>query len=65
MGPITSIRNPPGENAMQTSIAGLLELSLVFGSVLALLIWELVSVRRSQRRDEEQARQRMDEESGK
>jgi uncharacterized protein (DUF2062 family) len=50
---------------MQTSIVGLIELSLVFGLVLALLIWELVSVRRSQRRDEEQARQRMGEESGK
>ncbi len=39
------------------SIAGILELSLVFGSVLALLVWELVSVRRAQKRDEREQRE--------
>lgn len=36
---------------MGTSIAGLLELTLVFGALLGLLVWELVSVRRELRRD--------------
>lgn len=38
---------------MKTSIAGILEMSLVFGALLVFLIWELWSVRRSQRRDKE------------
>ncbi len=46
---------------MQTSNAGILELSLVFGSVLALLIWQLVSVKRSQRRDQEQTKETNEE----
>ena len=50
---------------MQTSIAGILELSLVFGSVLALLIWQLVSVKRSQRLDQEQAKNQINEEPDK
>lgn len=33
-------------------MAGILELSLVFGSLLAFLVWELISLRRSQKRDE-------------
>ncbi|MGQ0619247.1 MAG: hypothetical protein ACT4QA_04895 [Panacagrimonas sp.] len=41
---------------MDTQLAGILELSLVFGSLLLFLIWELVSLRRSQRRDEEKER---------
>lgn len=36
-----------------TSNFGLIELGLVFGSLMAFLIWELVSLRRSQRRDSE------------
>jgi hypothetical protein len=32
--------------------AGLIEYLLVFGAVLALAVWELVSVVRSQRRDQ-------------
>ncbi|HEY6892977.1 MAG TPA: hypothetical protein VI258_02330 [Rhodanobacteraceae bacterium] len=32
---------------------GLIELGLVFGSVLGLLVWELISVRRAQRRHED------------
>ncbi|MGQ0700932.1 MAG: hypothetical protein ACT4PZ_22160 [Panacagrimonas sp.] len=38
---------------MDTQLAGIFELSLVFGSLLLFLIWELVLLRRSQRRDEE------------
>lgn len=45
----------------ETDLAGLLELSLVFGSLMVFLIWELVSLRRSQRRDEEEARRRESE----
>lgn len=47
---------------MDPDLAGLLELSLVFGSVLALLIWELVSLRRSQKKDEVE-RRKADEEA--
>lgn len=36
-----------------TSNFGLIELSLVFGSLMIFLIWELVSLKRSQRRDAE------------
>ena len=43
---------------MQTSIAGILELSLVFGSVLALLIWELLALRRAKDRDEKRDEKR-------
>jgi hypothetical protein len=43
---------------MNTSMAGILELSLVFGGVLAFLVWELVAVKRAQRRDAEAARAR-------
>lgn len=32
-------------------MAGLIELSLVFGSLMVFLLWELFSLRRSQRRD--------------
>lgn len=35
---------------MDSHLAGILELSLVFGSILALAIWELISLRREQRR---------------
>jgi hypothetical protein len=35
---------------MDSNLAGILELSLVFGSILALAIWELISLRREQRR---------------
>ncbi len=34
-------------------MAGIVELVLVFGSVLGLLIWELYAVRRAQRGDED------------
>ncbi|MCX7070196.1 MAG: hypothetical protein NTW01_04255 [Gammaproteobacteria bacterium] len=34
----------------------LLDLGLAFGVLLALLVWELVSLRRSQRRDRNRAR---------
>lgn len=40
---------------------GLVELALVFGAVLGVLIWELLSVRRSQRRDAEQERAGQDD----
>lgn len=39
---------------METNPAGLIEMGLVFGSLLVFLIWELVSLRRSQRKDAEQ-----------
>ena len=35
---------------MDSNLAGILELSLVFGSILILAIWELASLRREQRR---------------
>lgn len=35
---------------MDSHLAGILELSLVFGSILALAVWELFSLRREQRR---------------
>ena len=34
---------------------GLIELGLVFGSVLALAVWELIRVRRELRRDRDRA----------
>ena len=34
-------------------LAGLIELALVFGSVLAFGVWQLVSVRRAMRQDED------------
>lgn len=40
---------------MEGSALGLIELLLVLGSVLGFGIWQLVSVRRSQRRDAERA----------
>jgi cytoskeletal protein RodZ len=40
---------------MNSSIAGFLELALVFGGLLAFLIWELFSVKRAQREDAEKA----------
>ncbi|MEO6744931.1 MAG: hypothetical protein ABIS28_01315 [Caldimonas sp.] len=36
---------------------GLIELGLVFGSVLALAVWELIRLRREMRRDRERAEQ--------
>jgi len=36
----------------------LLEMALVFGGVLGLAVWQLVSLRRERRRDREQERER-------
>lgn len=46
---------------MSNSLAGLLEMALVFGGVLGLLLWELFSVRRSQKRDSVDASARRNE----
>jgi hypothetical protein len=35
---------------MSSNMAGLLEMSLVFGVVLALAIWELISLKREKRK---------------
>lgn len=43
---------------MDTDPAGLMEMGLVFGSLLVFLIWELVSLRRSQRKDAEDEKAR-------
>jgi hypothetical protein len=40
---------------MATHSAGLVEMSLVFGSVLTFLIWELVSLHRMKQRDARRA----------
>lgn len=42
--------------AMSTDFSGLIEMSLIFGSALALAIAELISLRRAQRRDDERVR---------
>lgn len=36
---------------MNNSTTGLIELSLVFGALLAFLAWELIALRRSAKRD--------------
>lgn len=41
---------------MSTDFSGLIEMSLIFGSALALAIAELISLRRAQRRDDERVR---------
>jgi hypothetical protein len=38
---------------METSASGLFELALVFGGLLAFLLWELVSISRTLKRDED------------
>ena len=43
---------------METDPAGLIEMGLVFGSLLVFLVWELVSLRRSQRRDADDVERR-------
>lgn len=43
---------------MSPDPAGLIEMGLVFGSLLVFLVWELVSLRRSQRKDAEEERRR-------
>lgn len=58
------IREPRSPLIMQASIIGIVEMSLVFGSLLAFLIWELYSVRKSQRRDEKQTRMSGKQRSG-
>jgi len=57
--PLASPLKLPGETspAMSTDFSGLIEMSLVFGIVLVLAIAELISLRRTQRRDDEPARQ--------
>ena len=36
---------------MNNSLAGILELSLVFGALLAFLVWELIALRKEDARD--------------
>ena len=50
---------------MPQSAYGLIEMTLSFGVVLAILIWQLITTRRGLRADRERAaRERADRESG-